>query len=43
MHSILQLATGLFVGILLGYLTYLFGNQYIMGNIKMKKDDNGPL
>jgi membrane-associated phospholipid phosphatase len=43
MHSILQLATGLFLGIVFGYLTYLFGNQYIIGNIKMKKDDNAPL
>jgi membrane-associated phospholipid phosphatase len=42
-HTILQLAVGLFVGIGFGYLTYLFGNKDIMGNIKMKKDDNAPL
>ena len=42
-HSSLQLAVGLFIGILFGYLTYLLGNKYIMGNIKMRKDDNAPL
>lgn len=42
-HTILQLATGLFIGIFIGYLTYLLGNTYIMGNIKIKKDDNAPL
>ena len=42
-HSFLQLAVGLFIGIWFGYLTYLLGNKYIMGNIKMRKDDNAPL
>ena len=42
-HTLLQLGIGLMVGIGFGYLTYLFGNKYIMGNIKMKKDDNAPL
>ena len=42
-HTILQLVVGLTIGIGFGYLTYLFGNKYIMGNIKMKKDDNAPL
>ena len=42
-HSLLQLAVGLFIGIWFGYLTYLLGNKYIMGNIKMRKDDNAPL
>lgn len=42
-HTMLQLAVGLTIGTFFGYLTYLFGNKYIMGNIKMKKDDNAPL
>jgi membrane-associated phospholipid phosphatase len=42
-HTILQLVVGLSVGIGFGYLTYLLGNKYITGNIKMKKDDNAPL
>jgi membrane-associated phospholipid phosphatase len=42
-HTILQLLIGAFIGIFIGYLTYLLGNKYIIGNIKMKKDDNAPL
>jgi hypothetical protein len=26
-----------------GYLTYIFGRKYITGDIKTKKEDNGPL
>ena len=42
-HNILQLVVGTFVGIGFGYLTYLLGNKYIMGIIKMKQNDNAPL
>ena len=42
-HTILQLLVGILVGYSFGYLTYSIGHKYIMGNIKMKKDDNGPL
>ena len=42
-HSILQLAIGFTVGGGFGYLTYIIGNKYIVGNIKMKMDENGPL
>ena len=42
-HTILQLIVGLFVGIGFGYLIYLLGTKYIMGNIKMKRDDGAPL
>ena len=42
-HTILQLIIGLLIGTGFGYLTYLLGNKYITGNIKMKKDDNAPL
>ena len=39
-HTILQLIIGLIIGTFSGYLTYIIANKYIMGNIKMKKDDN---
>jgi membrane-associated phospholipid phosphatase len=42
-HTVLQLIVGLFVGIGFGYVIYLIGSKYIMGNIKMKKDDGAPL
>jgi membrane-associated phospholipid phosphatase len=42
-HTILQLVIGFIVGGSFGYLTYIIGNKYIMGNIKMKMDENGPL
>ena len=42
-HSILQLVIGFLIGSGFGYLTYLTGHKYIMGNITMKKDDYGPL
>ena len=38
-HTILQLIIGLIVGTFFGCLTYNIANKYIMGNIKMKKDD----
>lgn len=42
-HTILQLLVGILVGVGFGYLTYIIGHNFIMGNINMKKDDNGPL
>ena len=42
-HTILQLLIGLLIGSGFGYLTYEAGNKFIMGNIKMKKDEEGPL
>lgn len=42
-HTILQLIIGLFVGIFLGYLTYLVSNTYIVGNICIKDDEYAPL
>ena len=38
-HTILQLFIGVIIGTFFGYLTYIIANKYIMGNIKMKKDD----
>lgn len=42
-HTILQLIVGLIIGIFFGYLIYISANKNIVGNIKMKKDDNGPI
>ena len=42
-HTILQLVIGTFIGLLFGFFTYTITNKNIMGNIKMKKDDNAPL
>ena len=39
-HTILQLIIGLIIGTFFAYLTYIIANKYIMGNIKMKKDDD---
>ena len=38
-HTILQLIVGFMIGLFVGYITYLLGSKYIMGNIKTKKDD----
>jgi membrane-associated phospholipid phosphatase len=38
-HTILQLIVGFIIGIIAGYITYLFGSKHITGNIKTKKDD----
>jgi membrane-associated phospholipid phosphatase len=38
-HTMLQLIIGFIIGLIAGYLTYLFGSKHIMGNIKTKKDD----
>lgn len=42
-HSIFQLIIGLLIGIAFGYVSYIIANKYITGNIKMKKDENGPI
>ena len=39
-HTILQLIIGLIVGTFFGYFIYNIANKYIVGNIKMKKDDH---
>jgi len=38
-HTILQLLVGFVIGIGVGYGMYSMAKNYIMGNIKMKKDD----
>jgi len=42
-HTILQLSVGFIVGIIFGYITYLFGKKYVEGNVKMKKDEDAPI
>lgn len=42
-HSALQLLVGSIIGIGFGYQMYMYTNKLIKGNIKMRKDDNGPL
>jgi len=42
-HTILQLIVGFIIGSGFGGLIYICGNKFIMGNIKMKKDDNAPI
>jgi large-conductance mechanosensitive channel len=42
-HTILQLIVGTIVGTIFGYIMYTIANKNIMGNIKMKKDDDAPL
>lgn len=42
-HTLLQLIIGLVIGLGIGYIMYNLGNKYITGNIRMKKDDDGPL
>uniref|UniRef100_A0A6C0KQ91 Phosphatidic acid phosphatase type 2/haloperoxidase domain-containing protein n=1 Tax=viral metagenome TaxID=1070528 RepID=A0A6C0KQ91_9ZZZZ len=41
-HTIKQLIIGLIIGIAFGYLVYFMAKKYIMGNIKLKKDDFAP-
>ena len=39
-HNILQLIIGSIIGSIIGYITYLFSNKHIKGEIKEKKDDD---
>jgi len=41
-HTILQVLTGAMVGIGFAYLVYYYAQNIIQGNLKIKKDDNGP-
>lgn len=42
-HSIKQVLVGVVVGLFTGYLMYLVATKKLMGNIKMRPDDNGLL
>jgi membrane-associated phospholipid phosphatase len=41
-HTASQLLIGLIVGSLFGYLIYLLAKKNLVGNIKLKKDDDSP-
>ena len=38
-HTVLQLAVGVIIGMLAGYLAYHIGNKWIQGNIKLRSDE----
>jgi membrane-associated phospholipid phosphatase len=42
-HTFLQLIIGFGIGSGFGIIVYQLAHKYIMGNIKMKKDDNAPI
>lgn len=42
-HSIKQVIIGLFVGLLFGYLLYQIATKNLIGNIKRRPDDDGPI
>ncbi len=42
-HSISQLIIGLLVGLSTGWLFYKIGTNKLTGNIKMRRDDDGPI
>ena len=42
-HTVLQVIVGFVIGLGIGYLFYELGAKKLVGNIKMRPDDNGPL
>ena len=42
-HSIKQVVVGLFIGVVYGYLLYCVATKNLIGNIKRRPDDDGPL
>uniref|UniRef100_A0A6C0I7A0 Phosphatidic acid phosphatase type 2/haloperoxidase domain-containing protein n=1 Tax=viral metagenome TaxID=1070528 RepID=A0A6C0I7A0_9ZZZZ len=42
-HTLLQVIIGFVIGLGIGYLFYELGAKKLIGNIKMRPDDNGPL
>lgn len=42
-HTLLQVVCGAGVGLITGYITYLFGMKNLIGLLKYKKDDNAPI
>jgi len=42
-HTVLQVIAGAIVGILFGGFIYLMAQQKIMGKLRAKKDDDGPI
>jgi membrane-associated phospholipid phosphatase len=42
-HTILQVICGAFIGLVIGYVSYLFASKKINGLLKYKPDDNAPI
>ena len=42
-HTIIQVIIGVLIGSIFGYFMYLISQKKIMGNLILKKDDNGPI
>jgi hypothetical protein len=42
-HNIKQVVVGLLIGLGTGYLMYQVAKKNLIGNIKMRPDDDGPL
>jgi uncharacterized membrane-anchored protein YhcB (DUF1043 family) len=42
-HTLLQVIIGFVIGLGIGYLFYELGAKKLVGNIKMRPDDDGPL
>ena len=42
-HTLLQVIVGFVVGLGVGYLFYELGTKKLVGNVKMRPDDDGPL
>jgi membrane-associated phospholipid phosphatase len=42
-HTVLQVVAGAMVGILFGGFIYYMAEQKIIGKLRFKKDDNGPI
>ena len=42
-HTLLQVIVGFVVGLSIGYLFYELGAKQLVGNMKQRPDDNGPL
>ena len=42
-HTVLQVSAGAIVGVLFGGFIYYMAQQKIIGKLRFKKDDNGPI
>jgi membrane-associated phospholipid phosphatase len=42
-HTVLQVVAGAMVGVLFGGFIYYMAEQKIIGKLRFKKDDNGPI
>ena len=42
-HTVLQVIVGALIGTIFSYLIFYMARQKIMGNLILKKDDNGPI